>query len=672
MKTRKEFEDLLTKYNETYRKGEPLVSDVEFDGLASEYERFYPDVEGQQFLLSLRDTPVDKKRKEKLPVKMTSLDKCKSVEEIQKWLLDKVECSCDVIITPKYDGISLLVDEENGHCWTKGVVAEQEGQRSDEHFLAMHLGTITRLRLTIGEAIMKRSIFNTKYSKKVGGRYSHPRNMVAGLFNANEPDLALVDVDYISYGHPRRMFEGISKRDQVIEFDIPYVMEDSKGLYEELLSNIFYNWKQKLGYDIDGLVIDVNDADLRRDCSDMASGNVGYAVAYKHPSWSQKVSTTVKSIEVNVSKQGKLKPVAILEPVDIDGVEISRVTVSNMKTVCDLALCPDCEIEIKRSGDVIPKITKVHGVDVPQRDEIPNDKEFKEAWKNMITIFLKTGMCNQSVVPDKCPSCGSPVYWDETKTELICSTSICTDRLIAKAVYFFETLGVENFGEPSIRQIQREIGCTHPLDIFKLDTGSLLSLNGWAETSVGNLISQFLKIEQEGVPLAKLLTALDLFEGKIGEKTCQLILDNINLGELEEIMRKRLPMTDMWKKLTSIRGVSDITAQAFYNGYSDYVHYSSVEGQIKISYVQTPKTELKSEKFLDQQICFTGFRNKDWEKIITENGGKIVDGVSKGTTLLVQKDLGSMTSKRTQAGKLGILVSSEIDFKQRLTQLGLL
>lgn len=676
MKTRKELEDLLIKYNNTYRKGEPLIPDSEYNNLEVEYTSRYSDVEGISFLSSLRDTIVNKKRKEKLPIKMTSLDKCKSIDEIQNWLMNKTDgLSRKLIITPKYDGISLLVDEENCHCWTKGVVAEQEGQRSDEHFSAMHLSTIPRFKMTIGEAIMKRSTFNTKYSKKVGGKYSHPRNMVAGLFNANEASESLIDVEYITYGYPRGQNNGKDKRDQVIELYIPYVEVWGDSLTEDLLSSTFYNWKEELGYDIDGLVLDINQLELRQSCSDMASGNVGYAIAYKHPSWSQKVTTKMLSLERNVSKQGKIKPVAILEPVDIDGVEISRVTVSNMKTVNDLYLYPGCEIEIKRSGDVIPKITKVHGYSVPQRDEIQDDKLFKEEWQKMID-YLEPLLNLDSVSEFNpfhcCPSCSSPIYWDETKTELICSTSICTDRLIAKAVYFFETMGVEDFGEPSISQIQREIGLTHPLDIMNLSAGDFLSMSGWGSISVNSLLNQFNKIRIEGVPFAKLLTALDLFEGKIGEKTCQLILDNIDLKELEEIMDKRLPMTDMWKKLTSIKGISDITAQAFYNGYSDYVHHSSVENELKVSYIQTPKVELKSDKFTGQQICFTGFRNKDWEKIIIYNGGKIVDGVSKNTTLLVQKDLGSITSKKTQAEKLGILVLSEINFKQRLTQLGLL
>jgi DNA ligase (NAD+) len=673
MKTRKEHEDLLTKYNNAYRKGESLISDAEYNKLESEYQKQYSDIEGQQFLQSLRDTPTDKKRKETLPVKMTSLDKCKSVEEIQKWVIDKTEItkSVDLIITPKYDGISLLVDEENGHCWTKGIVAEQEGQKSDEHFSAMHLSTVPRLKMTIGEAIMRRSTFNTKYSKKVGGKYSHPRNMIAGLFNANEPDPALADVEYITYGYPRGYCMEIDKREQVTNLYVPYIMFDSHGLTEIFLSDTFYNWKAELGYDIDGLVIDINDADLRQDCTDMSSGNVGYAVAYKDPSWSQRVTTKVETIELKVSKQGKVKPVAILEPVDIDGVEISRVTVSNMKTATDLKLYPGCEIEIKRSGDVIPKITKVHGYSVPQRDEIPNDKEFKEAWQKMIDYLEPLNNLDCVTEFHKeikfCLTCGNELKWDETHTELLCDNNQCPSRLLAKAVYFFETLGIENFGEPSIAQIQHDLDRIHPFDIMGISAGELMSLDGWGETSVGTLLTQFDNLEVVGVPLARLLTALDLFDGKIAEKTCQLILDNTDLETLGI-----LSIEDSIKELVKIKGISDITAKAFYEGYCDYCNNFSCEHQIKISYIQTPRAELKSDTFLGQQICFTGFRNKDWEKIIAENGGKIVDGVSKNTTLLVQKDLSSMTSKKVQAEKLGIIVLSEIDFKLRLTQLGLL
>lgn len=675
MKTRKEFEQQLSVFNSNYRKGQPDISDVEFDGLVIQYQKLYSDSEGIDFLSSLRNSPVDKKRKERLPMKMTSLDKCKSVEEIRAWLLKQNVTRTLVIITPKFDGISLLVHESQKQCWTKGVVAEREGQRSDEHFAKLNTVPFDLFPFTIGEAIMKRSVFDAKYSKKVGGKYVHPRNMVAGLFNSSEASDMLSDVDYIRYGLPRGQYSGECKSTDALRLNVPQYGMSYEHLTEEGLSNIFYKWKKELDYDIDGLVIDINDATDRVACLDMASDNVGYAIAYKHPSWSGRVETKLLSIETKISKQGKVKPVAILEPVDIDGVTIDRVTVNNMKTVYELALYPDCSIGIKRSGDVIPKIISVHGIPVPQRDEV-SDKDFKGVWSSFL------GSLDEVMSLDEvaeywntkflhCPCCKSSLSWDETQTELICTNRFCPDRLLAKSVYFFETLGIEDFGEPSIRQILQEFGIVRPEHILGISEEYLLDLNGWGLTSVSKLLNQFRTLNEVGVPLAKLLTALDLFEGKLAEKSCQTILDSFSESELLHLFHPSTSKEYIVQKLCTIKGVSNTTAEAFSQGFH-YWLYESPEINVKVSYYSPTAIEFKSEALVGQQICFTGIRDKDVERVITENAGKVVDGVSKNTTTLVVKDLSSTSSKMMAANKLGIPIHTLDSFKAYLSQRGLI
>jgi DNA ligase (NAD+) len=661
MKTRKELENLLTTYNDAYRIGKPLISDPEYNYLEDEYRKLYSDVEGQIFLSSLRNSPVDKKRKEKLPYKMTSLDKFKSVREIKEWVLRLgLKENIYVVITPKYDGISLLVNEK--HCWTKGVVEEQMGQRSDSHFLKINLHQLSTPDTVIGEAIMKRSVFNKKYSKKVGGKYSHPRNMVAGLFNATEPGEELKDVNFIAYGYPRGINILHDKRETVQRMNIPYLHIAVEAITEEKLNHLYDLWKRDLDYDIDGLVIDLDWAIYRNSVPDRSSGNIGYAVAFKNPSWSGRAKTEVASIEVNISKQGKLKPVAILDPVDIDGVEVSRVNVTNMRTLYDLCMFPGSKIEVKRSGDVIPKIIGIHNQSVPQRDECLSEKEFKVKWDEMISDFR-----SDEVLTDRfkeywktfgiCPSCEClTTKWDETKTEMICDSNICIGKLTAKAVYFFETIGIEEFGEPSIKQIMKHFSLLHPYNIIKLSVPDLLELDGWAETSANKLINQFNKLRIEGVPLARLLTALDLFNGKIAEKTCQMIFDNYDIKGLELRTKE-----DAIAELIKIKGVSNITAGVFKNGWEEWKRIEK-HCSLYYSYIQTPKVQPKSNRMENESVCFTGFRNKEWEKMIQENGGSVVDGVSKKTTILVVKDLSSTPSKMKRAQELGTRVMSSVEF----------
>ena len=693
MKTRKELEELLVALNEAYRRGEPMVSDTEYDRLLEEYLKRYSDTEGYGFIESLSGVAqVDIERKEKLPTMMTSLDKCKSVPDIFSWLHIQLNgIKCELIITPKFDGISLLEKTTEMECWTKGVVAEMEGQRSDKHFQLVsknYLGQLDKYEYTIGEAIMKRSLFDQKYSKKVGGKYSHPRNMVAGLFNANEPGEALKDVFFMRYGYPRNNGGTTDKRDQVVDLNTPYVVCSSGKVTEEYLDKIYFSWKKSLDYDIDGLVLDIGPAVLRSLCDPTAAGNVGYAVAYKSPKWAGNVTSKLVKIDRGVSKQGKIKPVAIIEPVDVDGVIIERVTVNNMRMVSDLSLYPGCEVTIKRSGDVIPKITKVHGINVPQRDEIQNDKLFQESWKEMIdtldslwSLDTLPEYWNESLI--HCPSCKNELQWDENNVEMICHNPQCPDRLVAKSVYFFETLGIENFGEPSIRQIIQtlELKKNIPFEIINLPYDILLTLPGWADTSIKSLQSQFNKIRKEGVPLAKLMTALDLFEGKLAEKTCQVILENISSEDLGKLLDLDLPeMTredrtkvlveyeQAYSKLNAVKGVSTITADAFVKGWREWLDLSLLS-PITISHIRIPKVEPKSNILDGKQFCFTGVRDKEAEETITQNGGKVVDSVSKNTTHLIVADLGSTSSKMKRAQELNIQIIQHSQFKGLLMEM---
>ena len=692
MKTRKELEELLMALNEAYRRGEPMVSDIEYDRLLEEYLKRYSDAEGYRFVESLSGVvQVDIGRKEKLPTMMTSLDKCKSVADIQAWLQTQLNgVKCQLVITPKFDGISLLEKTVEAECWTKGVVADMEGQRSDKHFQLVDKIDIgqTQYDYTIGEAIMKRSLFDQKYSKKVGGKYSHPRNMVAGLFNANEPGEALKDVFFMRYGYPRNSGGTTDKREQVLEFNTPYILCSSEAVTEEYLDKVFHTWKESLDYDIDGLVLDIGPAVLRSLCDPTAAGNVGYAVAYKSPKWAGNVTTKFLKLDRGVSKQGKIKPVAIIEPVDVDGVTIERVTVNNMRMVSDLSLSPGCEVTIKRSGDVIPKITKVHGIKVPQRDEVQNDKDFQEAWKKMKDTL--DPLWSLDALPEywnecliHCPSCGNELQWGENSVEMICHNPQCFDRLVAKSVYFFETLGVENFGEPSIRQIIQtlELKKNIPFEIVILPYDTLLTLPGWAETSIKSLQSQFNKIRKEGVPLAKLMTALDLFEGKLAEKTCQVILETLSsedLGNLLDLDIPEMTREDRTKvlveyekaycKLNAVKGVSTITADAFVKGWREWVDLSLIS-PIGFSYIRQPNVYTKSNILEGKQFCFTGVRDKELEGIIIENGGKVVDGVSKNTTHLIVADLNSTSSKMKRAQELNIQIIQHPQFKGVLEEM---
>ena len=168
---------LIKEANNQYRLGTPIMSDFEYDNLISELSLIDPDNE----ILNEVGIVVSDERKSRLPIIMASLNKEKSIDDVIKWArLKSIGIEELVILTPKYDGLSLCVDETTQNCWTRGDGTF--GQKSDEHYKLVQnkLKNNQNFKYTYGEIIMKKETFLQKYSND----FANPRNLVAGLMNS--------------------------------------------------------------------------------------------------------------------------------------------------------------------------------------------------------------------------------------------------------------------------------------------------------------------------------------------------------------------------------------------------------------------------------------------------------------------------------------------------------
>jgi len=624
----------IRTYDANYRAGTPICTDEAYDRLVEELAQKFPDS------VLLKKSVIEQKqkesRKQKLPLPMYSLNKVKSLDEIKQWLKSN-NISDDelLVITPKYDGISLVVNESEDKAWTRGD--GEVGQTSDDHFMKMndkHCGVDL---FSFGEAIMSKSNFQ-KHKEK----YANARNMVAGLFNRDEPVEELNDVDYIRYGSDQEKYD---KNTQLLflnrmnEVSVPFYQLRLKNITEEMLNSIYREWSQD--YNIDGLVIDINSAQIRSQLGREENMNPKYARAYKNPEWSSSAEVRVTGITWQVSKQGKLKPVINIEPTEVSGVTIENVTGYNAAYIFDNNIAEDSIIKIIRSGDVIPK--------------------------HIETVSFDGYEC--TLLQDEvstCPCCLQPTKWDETMTELICTNPECEDKQIAKLVHFFCTLEIEDFGEPSVRSFYLS-GFKTIEAILNMKQIDIINIEGFGVKSSVKLLSQFAKLKNEGVPLAKLLHSFDVFEGMIGEKTVQKVFDEIE-ENIEDILRDLsdlMPLRFYTEELLKIDGIAEKTAMIFQKGISYY--YNFCDKIVKISYIKSPKEEITGDKLKGEKICFTGCRpSKEMEKKIQQEGGQVVSGVSKNTTMLVVKDLSESTlssNKALNAKKLGIKI---VEFKKLL------
>lgn len=616
MKT-SEQEDLefrIEEYNEFYRIGQPRISDEAYDKLIEELKQKFPTS------ILLKKGVIEQKvsRKEKLPIPMYSLEKCKSLEEINKWFLSNYISGEEfAVITPKYDGISLVVNEANKNCWTRGD--GEVGQNSKFHFNKLRGSSCNYINvLTFGEAIMSKEHFQMYKDE-----FANPRNMVAGLFNRDITTTPLQHVDYIRYGSDSSILD---KNEQLVKLNdlnvvqVPFRIIQLKNINKLLLEDLYSIWS--IDYNIDGLVIDINSSKLRHRLGREENMNPKYARAYKNPEWSGSAEVKVKGVTWQVSKQGKLKPVIQIEPTEVSGVVISNVTGYNAAYVFDNHIASESVIKIIRSGDVIPK----------HIETLSFDK-------------FKMYMLDQEI--KYCPCCGERTRRDEI--EVYCTNPECRDKKIAKLVHFFSTMEIEEFGEPSIIRLYNA-GYETIEDILNISVRELCEIEGFAKKSAVNLFNQFDKLGNAGKPFAQILDSLDLMEGKLGQKTIQLIIDNTEIGDWVKL-----------DKLIQIHGIAESSAITFIKGMDEYWK-SRYELTLPIActYLQTPKQEVVGDKFKDQRICFTGCRpTKEQEKEIQAQGGEIVSGVSNKTTMLVVKSMDEKilsSSKAVKAKELGIKI----------------
>jgi NAD-dependent DNA ligase len=643
----------IKTYDSNYRVGTPLCTDAVYDKLYEELVSKFPDSE----LLKKGVVAQKISRKEKLPIPMYSLEKCKSVDEIKKWLKsNNISDEEILIITPKYDGISLVTEELVGNCWTRGD--GKVGQKSNKHFASMIHSGYSRQMITFGEAIISKKtwkkIFEGQINPYSGKPYINPRNTTAGFFSPDNAREELKHIDYIRYGCDIDNLDKQLQLDLLNDFNISlvsYVPMRAELLSEEALDDLYQRWSEN--YQIDGLVIDIDNAKTRAELGREENMNPRYARAYKNPEWNGSEEVQIIGLTKTVSKQGKIKPVLNIPSTEIGGVMVSNANGINMSYVYDWHLVPGVNITVARSGDVIPKVIAVEGIKIPFREEFKTTGEYNKAYK-VANQKLNKQLQGHSVLErlmDElacCPCCEFVTKWDETMTELICSNPECREKKIAKLVHFFTTLEIEEFGEPSIIRLYNA-GYDTIEKILNISVKELCEIEGFAKKSAVNLFNQFDNLYLQGKPLAQIIDSLDLTEGKLGQKTIQLIFDNVDFSDLVK-----------FDKLIEVHGIAESSAITFIKAMDQYWMNKLGTLPIKVTYIESPKVEVTGNKYKDQKICFTGCRpTKEQELEIQAQGGEVVSGVSNKTTLLVVKNIDDSTmssSKALKAKQLGIKI----------------
>jgi len=568
-----ELKDRIVKANEAYRLGSPIISDKDYDQLVEELELLSPN---DDLLTKVGHVVADETRKAKLPIEMASMNKIKSMDDINDWCrLKGISKNEVVIITPKFDGLSLCVNEFSDDAFTRGD--GQFGQKSNEHYklIGNHLHSDT-----------------------------HRGNLVAGLLNSKEATESLKDCSFIKYGAVVNKDYYSTKQDLIEglnvcqEIKVQYHVCKISELTEELLISLFKEYS--IDYEIDGLIIEIDNLDLQDTLGrETSSNNPCYARAFKHPSFEQSAETEIIGISWNISKQGYLKPTLHISPVKLDGVTVSNVTGNNARFVKDMGIGVGAKVIVKRSGMVIPIIADVIQTVEFQMPDVDN------------------------------------IDWNENGVELVTLTET-DDQKLKKNISFFEILEADNVSEGVITQLW-DVGYKTISDILNLTTSDLEKIDRFGKRKA-KIVFDSIQKSVTNVSLSKLQHATGIFKG-LGSKKLALLEDFVTKPTVEQVM--------------SIEGFAEISAKSYVDSYDEFFNFVK-DLPITIS----EKVEVvKTGNDLDgKQFVFTGVRRKDLEEVIVSRGGVIGGSVSKNTTHLVMKAKGSGSSKETKAVSLGVTI----------------
>jgi DNA ligase (NAD+) len=615
----------LEEANAAYRTGNSIMSDKDYDEMVDLLFSYDPE---NEFFSKVGLEVIDETRKSKLPIDMASMNKIKTMEEIHSWLrLKGINPNTELVATPKFDGLSLCQDEINTGTWTRGDGIY--GQKSDEHYklIQNHLyediyengdpfGPIA-FAYTYGEVIMPKQTFLEKYSLDAGtGEFANPRNLVAGLLNSPDARESLKDCQYIKYGAIPNKGITFTTKSEILDVlnahqrvGVNYHTCKASELTEELLIKLFHDWS--VDYEIDGIILEVNNLDLQESLGrETSSNNPCYARAFKHDSFEQRAETTILSIETNISKQGLVKPVAIIVPIKLDGVTVSRCTLNNYKFVKDNGLGVGARVVIKRSGMVIPKIV-----------EVLESVEFV-----MPTID------------------GVELVWNEAGIEVITLTETDEQKL-KQIVAFFEILEADNVGEGVITQLW-DAGFQTIEAVLNATKKDLESIDRFGKRKAA-IVFDSIRKATTNVELSKLQHATGFFKGLGSKKLALLEFDE--KPTLEQVM--------------SIEGFAEISAKSYLDSYDKF--FTFVKG-LPVTIAEKVEAVQVGDDLANTSFVFTGVRRADLEEVIESRGGKIGSSVSKTTTHLVMKAKGSGSSKETKAISLGVTILTVAELENML------
>ncbi len=557
--------------------------------------------------------------------------------------------SVPYVVEQKFDGLSIALGYHQGAL----VRALTRGDGTTGEDVTANVRTIRSVPLSVdprqcrragipadfevrGEIVMPRKAFealNLQQEQQGGRRFANPRNAAAGAVRVLDPAItASRRLEFFAYFLMTGGWFPFPRHSQCLEtlaslhFKVSPDWKLCRSIEEvKQFCDFWEARREKLPYEIDGVVIKVDETALQRELG-FTSKAPRWAIAYKFPA--RQETTRVNDILFSVGRTGVLTPFAVLEPVQVGGVTVSRSTLHNMDEIGRLGVAVGDTVLVERAGDVIPHVVKVVQRGKDRREVVP---------------------------PAQCPVCGTPVHKSPDEVAYRCVNVACPARRREALIHFASrhAMNIDGLGERLVDQLIENGLVKDFADLYHLKLETIAALERKAEKSARNLLNEIQASKKAGLP--RLIYALGIH--LVGERTAQLLAERFgSIGALAQATPEQL---------TAVPEVGPVVAASVAAFFSEPANRKVIE-RLRAAGVDPrfERAQPLSTRLAGKSFVFTGgLQRRSREQAAAEvlaHGGTVSSSVSKKTSYVVAgSDPGSKLEK---ARTLGVPILTEDQF----------
>ena len=647
----KELVKQLNEYRDVYyNEARSDVPDAEYDRLFDELSELENET-GVVYANSPTQSVGYEVKSELEKVKhshpMLSLDKTKSVDDLVKFVRDK-----DCILSLKMDGLTCLLTYENGEL----VQAETRGDGEIGELITHNARVFDNIPLSIdykghfeieGEAIITYEDFD-KINKSLPDdkKYKNPRNLASGSVRQLDSKIAAQrHIKFIAWKVPTDIASSsfINRLQYAVElgFDTVPLLPIRGNCNAEFINIVVEQLQRRANersFPIDGLVATYNDITYGESLG-MTGHHPKHSIAFKF--YDEEAETVLKNIEWSMGKIGSLTPVAIFDPVEIDGTMVERASLHNVSILTKLDLQIGDTITVYKANQIIPQV-----------------KENLSA-KNRESAYIR--------IPSKCPVCESPtqIVKENDSEVLMCTNPHCKGKLLGRVSHFVSKKGMDISGlsEETIKKLIELGWIAEITDIYNLDQyyDRLSTMSGFGKKSVDKLRKSI--ENSKTVRLDKFITSLSI--PGIGTSQSKELVKAF--GTWDKFRDASVDYYDF----TQLDGFGDVLNNNIHSWFEDM---SNIADYLASLMTFESEDNSKTNNSLNgKSFVVTGkvykFKNRDEVKEAIEKfGGKVTGSVTKSTFALINNDIESNSSKNKKAKELGVQIINE---EQLIEMLGM-